>query len=220
MSTACSGGKFYVVKVGRNPGIYRSWEECSSQVNGYSGAVYKSFKSKSEAYSWYSEKDSLSNRYTRSVFRPTDSSNCLVAYTDGACTMNGRRGSRAGIGVYFPNGYKTISEGLPASFKQTNQQAELYAAIRAVEEAPSDQPLDIRTDSMYVVNGMNSWIKNWKRKNWNVPVDNIELFKRLDRGVSNRKNMTTFTYVKGHTGIQGNEIADRLAVNGINLKSE
>lgn len=41
--------KFYAVKVGRSPGIYTTWAECSSQVNGYSGSQFKSFKSLSEA---------------------------------------------------------------------------------------------------------------------------------------------------------------------------
>ena len=44
--------KFYAVKEGRIPGIYLNWEECKAQVNGYSGAVYKSFSSKSEAHSF------------------------------------------------------------------------------------------------------------------------------------------------------------------------
>ncbi len=35
--------KYYVVKVGRNPGIYTSWEDCKKEVEKYSGAVYKSF---------------------------------------------------------------------------------------------------------------------------------------------------------------------------------
>ena len=35
--------KFYAVKEGKKPGIYHTWDECKEQVNGYSGAVYKSF---------------------------------------------------------------------------------------------------------------------------------------------------------------------------------
>lgn len=35
--------KYYGVKVGKTPGVYLTWEECKSQVDGYSGAVYKSF---------------------------------------------------------------------------------------------------------------------------------------------------------------------------------
>jgi ribonuclease HI len=36
--------KFYVVWVGRKPGIYNNWDECKAQVNGFSGAKFKSFK--------------------------------------------------------------------------------------------------------------------------------------------------------------------------------
>ena len=41
--------KFYAVKEGKKTGIYMSWDECKEQVNGYSGAVYKSFTSEDEA---------------------------------------------------------------------------------------------------------------------------------------------------------------------------
>ena len=41
--------KFYAVKEGKKPGIYMSWDECKEQVNGYSGAVYKSFTNEEEA---------------------------------------------------------------------------------------------------------------------------------------------------------------------------
>ena len=36
--------KFYAVKQGRKTGIFTSWDEAKAQVDGYSGAVYKSFK--------------------------------------------------------------------------------------------------------------------------------------------------------------------------------
>ena len=41
--------KFYAVKEGKKPGIYHTWDECKEQVNGYSGAVYKSFTNEEEA---------------------------------------------------------------------------------------------------------------------------------------------------------------------------
>ena len=42
-------GKYYAVKAGKKTGIFRTWEECKASVNGYSGAIYKSFKTKEEA---------------------------------------------------------------------------------------------------------------------------------------------------------------------------
>ncbi|MED6134747.1 hypothetical protein PIB30_039836 [Stylosanthes scabra] len=37
------GGKFYAVRIGKNPGIYRSWDEAEEQVMGFGGAGHKSF---------------------------------------------------------------------------------------------------------------------------------------------------------------------------------
>lgn len=41
--------KYYAVRVGKVPGIYNTWEECKAQIDGVSGAVYKSFSSLEEA---------------------------------------------------------------------------------------------------------------------------------------------------------------------------
>lgn len=41
--------KFYVVWVGRQPGIYDSWEECEQQIKNFPGARYKSFRSQTDA---------------------------------------------------------------------------------------------------------------------------------------------------------------------------
>jgi ribonuclease HI len=58
--------KFYSVFKGFKPGVYTTWDEAKEQVNGYPGAVYKSFKTEEEAKNWmtrvylevpYEEKD-------------------------------------------------------------------------------------------------------------------------------------------------------------------
>ncbi len=41
--------KYYAVKNGRKIGIFESWDECKAQVDGYSGAEYKSFPTEAEA---------------------------------------------------------------------------------------------------------------------------------------------------------------------------
>jgi ribonuclease HI len=40
---------YYAVAKGLNVGIYNTWDECKRQVSNYNGAVYKKFKSHSEA---------------------------------------------------------------------------------------------------------------------------------------------------------------------------
>lgn len=44
--------KYYAVRVGKVPGIYRSWADCQKQVIGYKGAIYKSFTTEFEALSF------------------------------------------------------------------------------------------------------------------------------------------------------------------------
>ena len=44
-----SASKFYAVRVGRIPGIYTSWSDCSKQVNGYSNSIYASFTTHAQA---------------------------------------------------------------------------------------------------------------------------------------------------------------------------
>ena len=36
--------KFYVVAIGRNPGIYLTWPECQEQVLGYPKAQFAAFE--------------------------------------------------------------------------------------------------------------------------------------------------------------------------------
>lgn len=59
--------KYYVVKRGRNPGVYYTWDDCKKEVQGFNGAVYKSFVTKEDAEAWYGKpvKESTENRKTR-----------------------------------------------------------------------------------------------------------------------------------------------------------
>ncbi len=50
-----AGQKYYVVWVGKQPGVYASWADCQKQVNKYTDAKYKSYPTKSEAERAYAE---------------------------------------------------------------------------------------------------------------------------------------------------------------------
>src|SRR5699024_10347610 len=69
--------KYYAVRKGRNPGIYTSWDSCLKEVKGFSGAIYKSFKTKAEAIAFLenSEKKIEVDRDT------------VVAYVDGSFNL-------------------------------------------------------------------------------------------------------------------------------------
>jgi ribonuclease HI len=41
--------KYYVVLNGHKKGIFKTWDECKASVDGFAGAIYKSFESEAEA---------------------------------------------------------------------------------------------------------------------------------------------------------------------------
>ena len=97
-------------------------------------------------------------------------SEALAVYTDGACRANGRPGARAGVGVYFGEGDPwNVSEPLPAEGgEQTNQRAEVWAIVRALQRldergVPAGREVVVYTDSAYCVNAYYRWIPRWER---------------------------------------------------------
>lgn len=77
--------------------------------------------------------------------------------------------------------------------------------------------LEIRTDSMYVINGMDSWMPRWNKSKWEK-VSNADLWARLKEARETRAGKTRFVHVRGHSGEPGNDEADRLAVAGAKLR--
>lgn len=146
----------------------------------------------------------------------------LVVYTDGSCFNNGKANAKGGIGVYFYDKCPlNVSAPLPG--KQSNNRAELQAACRALIIAREKKmgPVQIRTDSGYVKQGITSWINTWKKNGWrtasNNEVKNVEDWKELD---ALRSSMDVeWKWVEAHKGIHGNEMADQLANNGARMNS-
>nr|XP_046230050.1 ribonuclease H1 isoform X2 [Scatophagus argus]XP_046230051.1 ribonuclease H1 isoform X2 [Scatophagus argus] len=141
----------------------------------------------------------------------------VVVYTDGCCSANGRVGARAGIGVYWGHNHPlNVSE--PLKGRQTNQRAEIRAACKALEQAKEKniKKLVLYTDSMFTINGVTRWVKNWKLNNWRLksggPVINKEDFMKLDR--LNAELEVVWMHIPGHVGYRGNEEADRLSREG------
>lgn len=99
----------------------------------------------------------------------------------------------------------------------TNNRMELMAAISALESLKRPSTVIVTTDSTYVRDGITTWVKNWKRRNWMTsnrqPVKNVDLWKRLDEAAS--VHDVTWEWVKGHSGHPENERADELARRGI-----
>jgi len=141
----------------------------------------------------------------------------LVIYTDGACSGNPGPGGW-GVLMQFGEKEKTFCGG---EADTTNNRMELMAAIKALETIkPSYKgSVTLWTDSTYVLKGITEWIHGWKKRGWRKsdkkPVVNADLWKELD--ALNAKREVDWKWVKGHAGVEGNERADELARQGIEM---
>lgn len=131
-------------------------------------------------------------------------------YTDGACSGNPGPG---GWGAYFihQDKEKKISG---YELETTNNRMELMAAIKALEYLKFKCKVNLYTDSTYVKNGITSWIHNWLKNNWRTSnkkvVKNADLWQGLYKACQNHE--IEWHWVKGHSNVKGNEVADELAV--------
>ena len=134
-------------------------------------------------------------------------------YTDGACRGNPGVGGWGAL-IEYENHNKEIFGGEKLT---TNNQMELMAAIQGLKALSEKCNVNLTTDSKYVMDGINSWIKNWKRNNWKNSqkqnVKNKDLWIQLDK--LNEQHDVKWHWVKGHSGHPQHELADQLANKGI-----
>ena len=134
----------------------------------------------------------------------------ITIYTDGACSGNPGIGGWGAV-ILIPQQKTIFLHG--GSHKTTNNKMELTAAIKVLRYFDKPQNLELYTDSKYVMNGIESWVKNWKKNGWKTsakkPVKNRELWEALDIEIV--KHQIKWLWVKGHDGNEYNEKADFLA---------
>ena len=139
----------------------------------------------------------------------------IKIYTDGSCLKNPGNGGWAAI--IFMNGKKIAIKGNKKN--TTNNQMELMAAIEALKKIPTEQEVQIYTDSKYVKMGITDWINKWSQNNWKTSskqkVKNLELWLELNEISKNHK--IKWFWVKGHAGDPINEQVDALAKKAANL---
>ena len=138
-----------------------------------------------------------------------DDDGSVLIYTDGACSGNPGPGGWGA--VIIANG--KISEISGSESDTTNNRMELMAAIKALENVPTNNKISLYTDSQYVKNGITKWISNWVKNGWknseNKPVKNQDLWQKLLEVSGQRK--ISWHWVKGHDENEYNNLADSIA---------
>jgi ribonuclease HI len=126
----------------------------------------------------------------------------VIVYTDGSYSEG-----KAGSGIYFsdknPKNQKIRTPGT-----QTNNAAEIYAAITAILLIPENTPVELRTDSALLVNVLTKRNRSHRRSNL------ASMIAHLLNIVKKKPAQVTVTKVKAHSGEHGNEMADKLAKIG------
>lgn len=135
----------------------------------------------------------------------------LNIYTDGGCLGNPGPGGWA-FAAYEDGALVASSSGGNAN--TTNNKMELTAVINALKYCIQNNisVVEILTDSQYVKNGITTWIHSWKKKGWRTAsgsaVKNQEYWVELDK--LNSVLHVNWSWVKGHAGVEGNELCDSL----------
>ncbi|MEW6441655.1 MAG: ribonuclease HI [bacterium] len=210
--------KFYAVARGRKPGIYTEWfgpTGAEAQVRGFPGARYKGFATRAEARSWLKSPAPAARPETARdaavpARRTDDRAGRIQIFTDGGSINNPGPG---GYGIVILNGdeRREISGGFRWT---TNNRMELMGCIVALSQFEEPARILLRTDSLYVVNGITKgWAARWRRNAWmrtpEEPAENSDLWERLLE--LTEKHDVLFEWLRGHAGHCENERCDFLA---------
>jgi ribonuclease HI len=146
-------------------------------------------------------------------------------FTDGACLGNPGPGGWGAI-LLTPSG--EVHEFGGRTENTTNNAMELQATIEGLRKIGATQSqISIFTDSSYVIRGITGWVYEWKSRGWLTSEgkaianrENWENLLQVTRGLGKNRIWTPQTsnedgliwsYVRGHSGIPGNERTDEIA---------
>lgn len=185
--------KFYAVKKGHKKGIFESWDECKKNTNGYSGAIYKSFKTLNEANNFLDNNEE--------IFESSD----LVAYVDGSYNSDTKEYS---YGMVIINGdseehfYERFND--PELCEMRNVAGEIMGSMSAMKYC-----LDNKFESIviyYDYEGIEKWCKGY----WKANKVGTQNYKKYYDSIKDKINIV-FRKVRAHSGDRYNDLADKLA---------
>ncbi|MNB77491.1 Ribonuclease H [compost metagenome] len=197
-----SSKKFYAVRKGRVPGIYQNWEECKGQIDGFSGAEYKSFATSAAAIEYLNPED------RENKFKHEQAGKSITVYVDGSYSPDRRLFSYACV---FLDGKGTTLSGVSSDIdviSMRNVAGELFGAMEAIKWAVDNRFSEIIICFDY--EGIEKWANNSWKANKTGTKRYVDFIKKYERQIK-----ITFQKVKAHSGNEFNEIADQLAKESI-----
>lgn len=187
--------KYYAVRIGRNPGIYHTWDECKRETMGFKGASFKKFSTREDAEAFINE---IEEDKKESAEKDE-----LVVYVDGSYRNSDKSHS---YGVYMFNDEEeyTYSKRFFKDSDMRNVSGEIKGAMRAMEEAAKLGKKKIYLH--YDYEGIRSWALGF----WKTNKEGTIYYKNFYDSIKD-KLQVKFIKVEAHTGVKYNELVDKLA---------
>jgi ribonuclease HI len=217
--------KFYVVWNGRSTGIFGDWATTHPLIDGHPGARYKSFATRTEAEQAFRAGAPAQRKPgPRAANKATSTESDIgaaafdtVIFCDGACEPNpGKAGS--GMAVYRDGSLTELWHGLynPAGTNNTAELSALHQALLLAQtEIDAGRTVQVRSDSSYGLNAVTKWAIGWEKRGWRKAdgeIKNLALIQKLYALYLQIKEEVNLEHVSAHVGIEGNELADRMAM--------
>jgi ribonuclease HI len=203
---------YYGVRVGRQPGIYKTWIECLEQIKSFPNNQFKKFLTKRDAENYVNNNlidVDYDNNYDDTV---------LNVYTDGAVYHNGKPDCKASYGVYFNENDERNESGLVKE-KPSSNAGELTGILRAIQKIKDDEETVIHTDSTYGIRCVSEYGMQMKKEGYPKEIPNIKLIKSI-RELLEIKTNIRFHHLNSHTNKTDkhsicNAIVDKMATDAL-----
>ena len=130
--------KYYAVRIGRTPGIYRSWDECKTMVDGYAGAIHKSFKLEDDAIAFMKGINNTKKTNTNTKSKEKASIDLPINYAFVAGSFNASTGVYGYGGFLVHDGIKEVLQGSgtdPDMVSMRNVSGEVLGSMAAIQKA-------------------------------------------------------------------------------------
>lgn len=206
--------KYYAVRVGKMPGIYETWEACKAQVHGYPSAEYKSFSLLEDAKTYLigEQGDALASgvEYKPQISNELEPDNDY-AFVDGSFNIATGVYGFGGFLIHNDQRFELSGSGNDAEMaSMRNVAGEILGSMAAIKKALE---LGLKSVSIYYDY---TGIKMWANGEWKRNKKGTVAYYDYVQGIKNEIDIR-FVKVKGHTGVEGNEEADRLAKKAVGI---